>query len=106
MRQYEVIFLINPNWCGFINSIILNYKNIILNNNGFVHHIENMGCFNLAYSIKNVCSAFYIILYIECEVVLMQSLVKSLKFNEAVLRSLVIRKKSDFKHITDKFISI
>lgn len=91
MRHYEIVFLIHPDWYGFVNSIVTNYQNIVTNNNGIIHRSENWGKRRLAYSIKNVQSAFYILLNIECNIVLIQNLVKSFCFNEAVLRTLVLR---------------
>lgn len=91
MRHYEIVFLVNPEWYNFVVSIIANYKNIIENNFGIIHRIENWGRRRLAYSIKKEKSAFYILMNIECNVDLQRSLVKSLHFNEAVLRYLIIR---------------
>ncbi len=38
--------------------------------------------------------AFYVFMYIECSVFLIQSLIKSFRFNEAILRTLVLKKDS------------
>ena len=97
MRHYEVVFLIHSDWYGFVNSIITNYKNIVENNKGVIHRCENWGRRLLSYPIKNTKSAFYVLMNIECSVILMQSLAKSLHFNEAVIRNLIIRKDFSIK---------
>lgn len=97
MRHYEIVFLIHPDWYGFVPSIISNYKNIVEDNSGVVHRLESWGRRRLAYKIKSVDSAFYVLMNIECTNGLLKSLLTSFKFNEAVIRSLVLRETCAIK---------
>jgi len=93
-RHYEVVCLVHPDQSEHIDSLIEHQKNLIVEGGGVVHRLENWGRRHLAYSIANVHKAHYLLLNIECDIAVLESLEKWFKFNDAVLRKLVVLKKS------------
>jgi small subunit ribosomal protein S6 len=101
MRHYEIVFLIHPDWCMFVPTILDNYKSIVEDNYGVVHRFESWGLRKMAYKVRKADSAFYVLMNIECTKNLLCSLVNSFKYNEAVIRSLVLRERYAIKEDSD-----
>ncbi|CEN32139.1 30S ribosomal protein S6 [Candidatus Westeberhardia cardiocondylae] len=93
MRHYEIVFIIHPDGFGKIDSIVKNCLSIINIDNGVVHRLENWGCRRLAYPIKNVYKAYYILLNVEVLIETLNKLKKFFFFNEEIIRNMVIRVK-------------
>jgi small subunit ribosomal protein S6 len=94
MRHYEVIFLVHPDQGEQMNGMIDKYKKLISDNGGKIHRFEDWGRRQLAYPINKLTKAHYILMNIEADNKLLNELNDGFKFNDAVLRSLVIAKKS------------
>ncbi len=92
MRNYEIIFLIYPSETINIVSIINYYSEIIVSNNGKIHRLENWGLRYLAYSIKNLRKAYYILMNVEISVFLVKKLEKNFNINDKIVRFLIIKK--------------
>lgn len=97
-RHYEVVFLANPDQSEQLPGIIQRYYNIIESNNGVIHRYEDWGRRQLAYPIKKVTKAHYILMNIECNDAVLAELNHSFRFNDAILRGLILKRK---KAITD-----
>ena len=92
MRHYEVVFLVHPDQSEQVPNMIERYSQLITNKNeGKVHRLEDWGRRQLAYSINKVRKAHYILMNIECGQETMKALENAFRFNDAVLRYLLIR---------------
>lgn len=91
MRHYEILLLINPDQSSQITSILDRYLAVIAKGGGKVHRQEDWGKQQLAYQIKKLNKAHYLLLNIECKKDTILELRNSFKFNDAIIRSLVTK---------------
>ena len=92
MRHYEVVFLVHPDQSEQVPAMIERYKALIEGDNGKIHRLEDWGRRQLAYPIQNLVKAHYVLLNIEADQAVLNELVESFRFNDAVLRNLVIKR--------------
>jgi small subunit ribosomal protein S6 len=92
MRHYEVVFLVHPDQSEQVPAMIERYKGLIEGGNGKVHRLEDWGRRQLAYPIENLVKAHYVLLNIECDQSVLNELVDGFRFNDAVLRHLVMKR--------------
>jgi len=96
MRHYEIVFLIHPDQSDQVPGIMERYEGIIAKHNGIIHRKEDWGRKQLAYSIQDVHKAHYLMLNIECCDATLAELKNVIKFNDAILRHLIVREKQAF----------
>jgi len=92
MRHYEIVFLVHPDQSEQVPAMIERYKTLISGANGKIHRLEDWGRRQLAYPILNLVKAHYVLLNIEVDKAVLDELVEGFRFNDAVLRHLVIRR--------------
>ena len=92
MRHYEVVFLVHPDQSEQVPGMLERYKGLIENAGGTVHRVEDWGRRMLAYPINNLVKAHYAMFNIESDQAALNELVDSFRFNDAVLRHLIIRR--------------
>jgi len=92
MRHYEVVFLVHPDQSEQVPAMIERYKGLIEAGEGKIHRLEDWGRRQLAYPIDNLVKAHYVLLNIEVEQAVLDELVEGFRFNDAVLRHLVMRR--------------
>ena len=92
MRHYEIVFLVHPDQSEQVPAMIERYKALIEGGNGTIHRLEDWGRRQLAYPIQNLVKAHYVLLNIEADQAVLNELVESFRFNDAVLRNLVIKR--------------
>jgi len=90
MRHYEIVFMVHPDQSEQVPAMIERYKASIEAAGGTLHRLEDWGRRQLAYPINNLVKAHYAMLNIECGQATLSELVDSFRFNDAVLRHLVI----------------
>jgi len=90
VRHYEVVFLVHPDQSEQVPAMIERYKALIENGEGKVHRLEDWGRRMLAYPIQNLVKAHYVLFNIEVGQAVLNDLVESFRFNDAVLRHLVM----------------
>lgn len=91
MRHYEVVFLVHPDQSEQVPQMVERYKAIVENDDGIVHRLEDWGRRQLAYPINKIHKAHYVLMNIECGQPVIDELNGMFKFNDAILRRLVIR---------------
>ncbi|MBX2808476.1 MAG: 30S ribosomal protein S6 [Cellvibrionaceae bacterium] len=91
MRHYEIVFLVHPDQSEQVPGMVERYTHIITEDGGQIHRHEDWGRRQLAYSINKIHKAHYILLNIECSDSVLDELNTSFRYNDAVLRHLVIR---------------
>lgn len=92
MRHYEVVFLVHPDQSEQVPGMIDRYNTLISQKNGKIHRLEDWGRRPLAYPINKVMKAHYVLMNIECDQQTIDELTDSFKYNDAVIRNLVLRK--------------
>ncbi len=93
MRHYEVVFLVHPDQSEQVPAMIERYRTMIESAKGAIHRLEDWGRRQLAYPLNKVHKAHYVLMNIECELATLRELESAFRFNDAVLRSLVIKRK-------------
>jgi len=91
MRHYEIVFLVHPDQSEQVPSMIERYTASIKDTGGAVHRLEDWGRRQLAYSINKIHKAHYILMNVECSNEVLEELTTNFRYNDAVLRSMVIR---------------
>jgi len=89
-RHYEVVFMVHPDQSEQVPAMIERYKALVEAGNGTIHRLEDWGRRQLAYPIQNLVKAHYVMLNIEVDQAVLNELTESFRFNDAVLRNLVI----------------
>ncbi len=93
MRHYEIVFIVHPDQSEQVPAMIERYKSIVGTRNGQIHRLEDWGRRQLAYPIQKVHKAHYVLMNIETDGETLAELEHSFKFNDAVLRHLIIKMK-------------
>ncbi|SRR5690606_21842764 len=92
MRHYEIVFLVHPDQSEQVPAMIERYRAIIESNGGKIHRLEDWGRRQLAYPIRKVIKAHYVLMNVECGVPEMQELQTAFRFNDAILRNLILNR--------------
>lgn len=98
MRHYEIMFLVHPDQSEQVPGMVERYEGIVTKTGGKIHRKEDLGRRQLAYPINDLHKAHYILLNVECNQEAMSELKNAFKFNDAVLRNLIIAKKHAITH--------
>lgn len=93
MRHYEVVFLVHPDQSEQVPAMIDRYRQMIETQSGTIHRLEDWGRRQLAYPINKVHKAHYVLMNVECGSETLQELESAFRFNDAVLRNLIISQK-------------
>ena len=93
MRHYEIVFLVHPDQSEQVPSMIERYTGSIKETGGQVHRLEDWGRRHLAYPIQKIHKAHYVLMNIECDNDTLVELNNTFRFNDAVIRSMVVRMK-------------
>lgn len=91
MRHYEIVFLVHPDQSNQVPTMISKYESIIEQNNGVLHRLEDWGRRALAYPIEKVHKAHYVLMNIECNEQAIESMREAFKYNDSVIRNIIIR---------------
>jgi small subunit ribosomal protein S6 len=92
MRHYEVVFLVHPSQSEQVASMVERYQSNLQKRGGIVHRLEDWGRRPLAYPINKVHKAHYVLMNVECDQEAIDELESAFRFNDAVLRNLIIRR--------------
>lgn len=93
MRHYEVVFLVHPDQSEQVPGMIERYTQLMSESGGRVHRAEDWGRRQLAYPINKIHKAHYVLMNIECGGDTLEELSTLFRYNDAVLRNLVIKRK-------------
>ena len=90
MRHYEVTLIVHPDQSSQVTTMIEKYKELITSAGGIVHRDEDWGRKHLAYPINKIYKAHYLMMNIECDKDTLDKLNYNFRFNDAILRNLII----------------
>ena len=91
MRHYEIVFLVHPDQSEQVNGMVERYTSAVTSTGDKVHRLEDWGRRQLAYPINKIHKAHYVLLNIECTDEALEELTTNFRYNDAVLRNLVVR---------------
>ena len=93
MRHYEVVFLVHPDQSDQVPGMLERYQALIERGGGKVHRLEDWGRRQLAFSVKKIHKAHYLLLNVEIDNATLDELSSAFRFNDAVLRNMIIVRK-------------
>ena len=93
MRHYEIVFIVHPDQSEQVPAMIDRYKATLAAAGGKIHRMEDWGRRQMAYMIDKLAKAHYVCMNIECDQKTLDELEHAFKFNDAVLRHLIIKTK-------------
>lgn len=91
MRHYEVVFMVHPDQSEQVPAMIERYTNLVTEDGGKVHRLEDWGRRQLAYSIDKIAKAHYVLMNLECSEKAISELEEIFRYNDAVIRNLILR---------------
>ena len=92
MRHYEIVFMVHPDQSEQVPSMVERYTKAIESSGGKVHRLEDWGRRQLAYHIQKIHKAHYILMNVECTGEALEELTTNFRYNDAVLRNLIVRR--------------
>ncbi|MCY4655611.1 MAG: 30S ribosomal protein S6 [Gammaproteobacteria bacterium] len=93
MRHYEIVILIHPDQSEQVGGMISRYRATIERNGGVLHRIEDWGRRQLAYPIKKIVKAHYVLMNIEVNQETLDEIEQGFRFNDAIIRTMVLSRK-------------
>lgn len=101
MRHYEIVFMVHPDQSDQVPGMIEKYTTLITESGGTVHRLEDWGRRQLAYPILKIHKAHYVLMNVECGQEVLDELSTLFRYNDAVLRNLVIKRKEAVTDMSD-----
>jgi small subunit ribosomal protein S6 len=93
MRHYEIVLIIHPDQSEQVPAMLTRYKGLVTGKSGKIHRVEDWGRRQLAYPIDKIAKAHYVCLNIEADRATLEELEHGFKFNDAVIRHLIVTTK-------------
>jgi small subunit ribosomal protein S6 len=90
MRHYEIVFIVHPDQSEQVPAMVERYRTMVSGQGGRIHRLEDWGRRQLAYPVAKVHKAHYVLMNIECGNETLSELEHAFKFNDAVLRHLIV----------------
>ncbi len=94
MRHYEIVFLVHPDQSEQVPAMVERYSGMVQNAGGTIHRVEDWGRRQLAYPINKVHKAHYVLMNVEVGNEVIEELTTNFRYNDAVLRNVVMRRDS------------
>ena len=91
MRHYEVVFIVHPDQSEQVPGMVERYRQMVTGRGGKIHRLEDWGRRQLTYPIQKVHKAHYVLMNVECNNETLNEMEHAFKFNDAVLRHLVVQ---------------
>jgi small subunit ribosomal protein S6 len=93
MKHYEIVIIVHPDQSEQVPAMVERYRAVIEGKAGQIHRLEDWGRRQLAYPINKIHKAHYVLMNIECDVEVVKELVSAFRFNDAVIRHIVLNRK-------------
>jgi small subunit ribosomal protein S6 len=91
MRHYEIVFIVHPDQSEQVPGMVDRYRQMVTGRNGKIHRLEDWGRRQLAFPLEKVHKAHYVLMNVECDAETLGELQHAFKFNDAVLRHLIVK---------------
>ncbi len=106
MRHYEIVFLVHPDQSEQVPAMVERYQGMVTNSGGKVHRFEDWGRRQLAHPINKAHKAHFVLLNVECNHDVLTEITSAFRFNDAVLRNLVISRKEAITEASPMAIAV
>jgi len=100
MRHYEIVILVHPDQSEQVSAMVERYTSIVKDAGGDVHRFEDWGRRHLAYPINKIHKAHYILMNVECTGEALDELTHNFRFNDAIIRNMIIRRKEAITEVS------
>jgi small subunit ribosomal protein S6 len=90
MRHYEIVFIVHPDQSEQVAGMVERYRTMVTGHGGRIHRLEDWGRRQMAYPIQKMHKAHYVLMNIEVDAATLNELEHAFKFNDAVLRHLIV----------------
>lgn len=100
MRHYEIVFMTHPDQSEQVPAMIERYRAMLEKNGGTVHRLEDWGRRQLAYPIKKLHKAHYVLMNVECDSEALGALEHAFRYNDAVLRHLILQRDAAITEVS------
>ena len=101
MRHYEIVFMVHPDQSDQVGGMLDRYSKLVADAGGKVHRLEDWGRRQLAYPINKIHKAHYVLMNIECGQDVLDEITTLFRYNDAVLRNLVIKRKEAISDMSE-----
>lgn len=101
MRHYEIVFMVHPDQSDQVGGMTDRYTKLVTESGGTVHRMEDWGRRQLAYPINKIHKAHYILMNIECSQEVLDEITTLFRYNDAVLRNMVIKRKEAISEMSE-----
>lgn len=101
MRHYEIVFMVHPDQSDQVSGMTERYSKAVTDEGGSVHRLEDWGRRQLAYPINKIHKAHYVLMNIECGQTALDEITTQFRYNDAVLRNMVIKRKEAVSDMSD-----
>jgi small subunit ribosomal protein S6 len=91
MRHYEIVFIVHPDQSEQVPGMVDRYRQMVSGRGGKIHRLEDWGRRQLAFPLQKVHKAHYVLMNVECDGETLDELDHAFKFNDAVLRHLIVK---------------
>jgi small subunit ribosomal protein S6 len=91
MRHYEIVFIVHPDQSEQVPGMVDRYRQMVAGRSGKIHRLEDWGRRQLAFPLQKVHKAHYVLMNVECDGETLDELDHAFKFNDAVLRHLIVK---------------
>jgi len=91
MRHYEIVLLVHPDQSDQLSDMLKRYQDSVTKNGGKIHRIEDIGRLQLAYTIKDMHKAHYVLMNLECDNETLSEIESSFVFNDSIMRHLIVK---------------
>ena len=106
MRHYEIVFLVHPDQSEQVPAMVERYQSMVTAADGQIHRTEDWGRRQLAHPINKVHKAHYVLMNVECPKAALDEMTGAFKFNDAVLRHMVISRKDAITEASPMAIAV
>ncbi len=101
MRHYEIVFMVHPDQSDQVGGMTDRYSKLVTDAGGKVHRMEDWGRRQLAYPINKIHKAHYVLMNVECGQDVLDEITTLFRYNDAVLRNLVIKRKDAVSEMSE-----
>ena len=95
MNKYESVIIINPNLEQEVTKSVIKKFEDLINTEGKVESIDEMGKRKLAYEIKKHKEGYYVVYNFEAKPELIAELERNYRIDDSVIKFIVIRKDEE-----------
>jgi len=106
MRHYEIVFLVHPDQSELVPAMVERYHGMVTGSGGQVHRSEDWGRRQLAHPINKVHKAHYVLMNVECTHDVVEEITSAFRFNDAVLRHLVIKRDAAISEASPMAVAV